>query len=867
MNVNRDKVIRGIDTVQATVARVSGEPCVQSASADEVAASWYAAGVPKCLVTWGEMPNAMTINGLQASGKITSPGIFSIPATVSFLNPSKATEITSSIEKSVTAALPEGPQFTFDAAPAIPGTKIYAVGENGLVGKLTIGDDSLGMISLSIDTGSAAPEVHKQLKRGVTRNITVTPVELWSRRTIQLKSLWEDFPDVSNTLTIESIELPPTGMQAAMSLPKSIVSTMPVSVQVSLGLSSNTGLRYSEARMGRWMGYLGALQADGTITALTEPVAIEGGKATLTYPKAGDINNAQIVFVADVQSGAEGYTNRLVSKPSKITVTDGGAITPIVRADLASGAVPLRVKLKAEIQPEQARNLRKTEWLISNDDGQTWAAVEKANGASINYVFKDKGKYMVKTMTTNKYSNEIGYSEPFAITAYELPQMAVEGVSIVRAGATAKLKIVSQAQHYKWIAEKTDGSKIVQETPELTIDSAMPQVIKVTALASNEEGDALNDPAAWNTKKGEIRFINLTPVKVSITGSKTIEVGEEMELTASIKTDWNNSLAAFELQGRWDMPDGTIVEGMNAKWIPTSTDYTSQKAPTFTGWVKDFESITKASVTPRIGIREYIWPEWKMEDRSAITQAPALIRLAVTADKSELKQFASAKGRVKYTWALPENVTGVRANGASVNFTAEMPGEYGVQVILEDSRGNTTTLDYSVIVFEPKEMESEIKTTSSNKYNRAPLSVQIKPAFFKGHPKEKVTSYKFYRDGELLDENSKGRYIDLIEQPGEYSLSVEATTSLGRTFTNETQVSVVDNKPPVCSLSKKEYKSTVTVTANCKDPDGKIVDYEWTVDGAPISNKGYRVSIPFGSEVEVKATDDSGATVIVSGKT
>ena len=868
VSLNKDKVVRNVDTVVATVPQLSGEPCTLTGNGNDAAASWFAEGMPKCLVAWGALPEGMSAAGVSASGKIASPGTFSVTANVSIINPSKGIELSvAAADKSVQAILPDGPPFAFDGTPILPNTNLYAVGDGGVIGKATLNEDSLGNVSMSIDTGGAAPEIHKGLKKGAIRNITVTPGALWSTKDVVVTALWEDFPDVKSTMTIRSVVLPPTGMQATMLLPKSIVSTLPVAVTVSLGLPNNTGLRFDAAKMGAWKGYLGAVQADGSVSRITEPVVIENGKATLTYPKAGDINNAQIVFVAEVQSGLDGYTNKLVSKPSKVTVVDGSGIIPTVHVDYASGAAPLRVKLKADIPSDQTKALGKSAWLISNDGGTTWAAIERANGTSINYTFKDPGKFKVKAKITNRFSGDFAYSEPVSIAAYALPALDVQGKTVVRVGAAASLKAISQATSIKWVVEKPDGTKQSIEGADLTLDSTMPQVIKATAYASNETDEALSDASAWAVEKTEVRFINLTPLKIALSGPKTLEVGQEGQYNALLKTDWDNTAAGFALKGQWALPDGTTSDGLSLKWSPTAEDFAAAKVPVFSAWVDGFAQQTTATASPKIALKKYVWPDWTLKTKYDVLQAPALIRLSVAAPTDQLKLFSSVNEKVKFTWALPDNAVGARATGGSAAFTAEMPGDYPVQVKMEDSRGNVKVLDYTITVTDPVPMEVDFKTTSSNIYNRVPLTLNLKPQFYKGHPKERITTFRFYQDGQLLGENNKGSYLTVIEQAGDYNLSVEADTTLGRTVKADKAITVVPNKTPVCKLANRAYKTTATVTAECKDPDGKIKSYAWRVDGQSVSTSGYRITVPNGSSVEVTVTDDSSETVTLNGST
>jgi hypothetical protein len=69
---------------------------------------------------------------------------------------------------------------------------------------------------------------------------------------------------------------------------------------------------------------------------------------------------------------------------------------------------------------------------------------------------------------------------------------------------------------------------------------------------------------------------------------------------------------------------------------------------------------------------------------------------------------------------------------------------------------------------------------------------------------------------------------------------------------------------PVCELEVSETTRDWRVSADCQDPDGRVREYRWTVDGEPSGRSGYRLSVnkrdyealPL---VEVIAVDDAGA--------
>jgi len=858
-------VVNNYDNVVAELRQLSGETCAITASETEAALSWYESGMPKCLVRWNDLPNGMVVSDVSATGKIVSPGLFPVLANASIVNPNNTTEFSVNYNKNIQSVLLEAPVFEFDGKPILQGSNLYEVGDGGIIGKVTLTDDIFGSVSMSVNAGSSAPVVTKGLKKGAINNVTVAPGTLWSTNSVVVKMVWDNMPELISSMTIRSVVLPPAGMQASITLPKTVVNNQPVTIGVSIGMPSNLGLRFDASKMGSWVGYIGALQADGTVAAITDPIPITKGKENVVYPKASDISNAEIVFVAEVKSQLEGYTSKLISKPAKVVMVDGSGIVPTIRADIKSGAVPLRVKISSDIPSDQSKSLGGIEWLISNDDGATWAVIEKATSASFNHIFKERGRYKIKSKTTNRYSGEVSYSGTVIVDAYALPHLEVEGRSIIRLGSTTNIIAKSTAQHIKWIIEKADGTKDTISNAHLNISSNIAQIVKATALASNEDGEALNDPAAWKEVKVDVRFISLAPVKVALSGSKVLEVGEEGELIATIRTDWDNAHAGFVIHGQWRLPNGTLVDGTTLRWTPTNDDFLSSKMPVFTAWVADFAQQTATSITPRIILKKYVWPDWSLQFKSEAMQAPAAIRLTVVAPPDQLKLFSAIKEKVTYTWGLPSNVSAAVIRGGVASFVADNAGDYPVQVKIEDTRGNVKVLDYTVSVAAPVPIEVNFKTTASNSFNRVPLSLNVKPQFFRLHPREKIVSYRFYRDETLIDDNTKGSVVINFSEPGSYMLKVEAETNLNRTVISERSITVIANKPPTCKLTTRIYKASASITAECKDPDGKIKAFAWKVNGEAIKSSSHRITVPLGATFEVTVTDDANESIALSG--
>lgn len=72
------------------------------------------------------------------------------------------------------------------------------------------------------------------------------------------------------------------------------------------------------------------------------------------------------------------------------------------------------------------------------------------------------------------------------------------------------------------------------------------------------------------------------------------------------------------------------------------------------------------------------------------------------------------------------------------------------------------------------------------------------------------------------------------------------------------------NEPPVCSMDQRKWGSGMRFSVDCEDPDGRMANYRWTVNGQELSVSDTRVEVDAeeGAEVSVsfKGVDDRGAT-------
>jgi hypothetical protein len=70
------------------------------------------------------------------------------------------------------------------------------------------------------------------------------------------------------------------------------------------------------------------------------------------------------------------------------------------------------------------------------------------------------------------------------------------------------------------------------------------------------------------------------------------------------------------------------------------------------------------------------------------------------------------------------------------------------------------------------------------------------------------------------------------------------------------------NEPPVCALDERKWGDGMRFSVDCDDPDGRMADYKWTVNGEPMSESDTRIVVNADPGVEVtvefKGVDDRG---------
>jgi hypothetical protein len=216
----------------------------------------------------------------------------------------------------------------------------------------------------------------------------------------------------------------------------------------------------------------------------------------------------------------------------------------------------------------------------------------------------------------------------------------------------------------------------------------------------------------------------------------------------------------------------------------------------------------------------------------------------------------------KFDWNGQGKVELTRDLGYKARFTAKKPGLYPITVTVEDDRGNYQDFIEYIEVLEPEPMSIELLERFSNKYQRAPLDVTMRPIIRGGHPTDRAADYRWYLNSELIEEETRSTAKIEGLQAGVHDIKFEVVTRYGQEESFTQRVEVVPNTPPLCTINYSMFSKSARIEADCEDVDGRIARYHWTVDGVERRNIGKRITEyrDYGSQavVTLVAEDDSG---------
>ena len=464
----------------------------------------------------------------------------------------------------------------------------------------------------------------------------------------------------------------------------------------------------------------------------------------------------------------------------------------------------------------------------------------------------------------NKNSGAQFTTETIEIHAYNVPVVKIDGPANAFMGSEATLRINAMLGR-----DQVDPKDMVvqwsEDNGETWVSGGAEHRVRrdeeerVYLMARVRMSDSPEDWAdSYVQRRHRLSFRQVSPPRGSIVGSRVIESGRPVEWRGSARPPYTRMDVV--IKGRFILPDGTVVDADQVNYLPTEADALKERVDvSYEAWIEGFEDQgAKAMFTRKISVWQYEWPEWGLAVRASATQAPADVDIRVRKPVGLGRYLED----VRFQWTIPEGVDIVTERTPdSRSLRASKPGVYPIVVEISDARGNYSKIVHEFKVDEPDPWEVDFRMSSSNAENRAPLDLRLFPNVGGGHPRDRISVYRYLLNGEVQSEGL--RYASLTLGEGKHDIALEIESEFGQVVRHTKQLEVTPNTPPICELSASESRNRWSFVAACEDKTGAVRGHIWTVNGEAVSISGSRISVssrePMALEVTLKAVDDGGA--------
>ncbi|WP_435000177.1 Ig-like domain-containing protein (plasmid) [Vibrio scophthalmi] len=831
-----------------------------------------------CSVKWERIPDGLEVaidtTNPELIGAFNNTGAETIRASIYIHDMLGRTNLVKEDEITLLVGDPDTPEIIFDERGMFS-NGIYAVemGESR-VGRYRIRAASSPVYVTLKRDGQVLQEMHfRQSDRYRHHNIAniindrniANHRRLWEENEYSLEVRYSRLPQNVTTAAVKSFAVPSSRVRAQIFQDSKEVSnkqTMDITAKFGLYDSFYRELKYLPEQMGEWQIRIAAEGEDKQTIGLTDWVDLDNSGANTFDVNFVDKTVGSVRFFAQAKviSPNPDYEQWAKSSRGVMKVLKGTAIEGDLRTTRITGSVPLNASITYEFDSRDDRDAATTvNWFTSTDNGATWTPYG-TSGTRFSYRADQEGTWLVKAKVANRMSGEVSETDQVQIMAYKIPQIEMEGPNNLIKGMTRTYTLLDGDAIaddgnllIKWSLDGGDTWADGGSTLEYTADEIGARVVMAKAAYLGFE----SDEKSWNSDYIRVNTQKDKPVRAQVRGGDEVETGDTLELSAYVRAPYTHMDS--EITVEWEMPDGSVQNGETLLFTPTMDDLNRADIHEFKlrSWISDAKEQTYTETKHRVQVWEYHFPQFGVAYTQRIKVAPSVIDIWLRRPIS-----VNLNEEFKYDWSGEGRLELTKEYGYRARFTAKQPGLYPISVVVEDDRGNTDTFIEYVEVLEPEPISMELTPRFSNRYQRSPLNVNMRPTIRGGHPRDRVSEYRWYVDGELVanQERSTANIENLLE--GEHEIKLAITTMYGQEANVSFPVEVIPNTPPLCTVDYSLFSKTARIEAKCSDSDGKIVRYNWKVDGRELSNVGKRISeLRQPGEiavVEVTGIDDSG---------
>lgn len=874
-----DNSYRIVREVNGKLSQKTGPSCSTLTLDDSYASDLSSYNTPACLITWKELPE-----GIQQAGWTDAPtigGVFQQREGDAKFAWSVASYSTKGVKVEIMDGVqivplldPPTPVISMTDKQKLADSLYWAPKNGGMVGNFSVKALSAHLKVDLLESGSVveSDETYGGYTEQLIYNgrLLATPKALWSRTPYEIQARYTAMPDINAKLGLNVLAVPDEELRPSIEVADTtVLNTEALTVRSMLGHPFQKDTPYTAEEMGEWeirlLNYLSFSKQEPL--SGYQKIDAQGETSFNLDLKPLNAEYVRVMPEARLVSPVPEYQRTVMgSRPLFITVLRGEAIDSKVNARRIRGEAPLSLMAKLDLTNRlDYKALGDVVWEVREIGAGDWEKVENKTTMPdrFQHIF-EVGRYEMRAHVFNKNSGAEFTTEAIEVHAYEVPRIKIEGPANAFIGDTARLRVEALLDG---VAVEADS--MVVEWSEDNGETWFDGTIEHTIRRDVEERVMLmtrvrmkNSPADWEDsyveRRHRVAFRPVSPPRGSILGSRVVEEG--------VMVDWRGRARApyprmdVSIKGRFILPDGTILDQDQVQYLPTDEDAKNERIEvSYESWIEGFEDQgARSTVTRRIVVWKYQWPDWSMNVRSSASQAPASIDLRIRKPVG----MGSYLENVQYEWEIPAGVDVITARTVdSRSLHIAEPGVYPVKVRITDARGNFTELVEEITIDPPDPWEVDFRISMSNADSRAPLELRLSPNVKGGHPEDRIETYRYYVDGALLTDGV--RYSSATLEAGKHELALEIQSQFGEVVRRAQEIDVKPNTPPVCELEASESSGRWRFLASCVDQTGRVVKHVWTINDEEIQLSGSRITVssqdgkPF--KVTLKAVDDGGA--------
>lgn len=822
----------------------------------------------KCLLEVNPGIHSFTLDAskpLSWSGTYSASGVQGLAYTLSVMSGGqKVVVATGSVDASVgNAPLPlVTPTWTplTDVNNAVltdeAGQPLIAVPLTGAIG--TVGIKGIAPLVAKVTAPGYESSAAVQVPSQTTLSLTAPLAERSPGNSYPVSVRVEYKTDANTFVNVQATAVQVPDFKS-LSIKPTFASTLNTAGSLSVTAGVKGGAVYDVSQVGTWKVFPAVSSTlDGSLLPLvanTDYSVVSSssadGTVTLSIPASrfsSLLSKQNVVAVAEYYYGNT-VLKRLVSSAINPTLVD---LTPLrsvtLSANRVRGTIPFTPSVTANVPAVQKSALGTVDWMLSSDGGETWQPA--GTGQSFGTKLKTTGQFKLKAIAHLKAdSNITTESAAIDVSTYEVPTLAIGGRSyaLVSRPMTQTLAArhidgsAADASRINWsVVDSRSNAVLASGTgPEVSFTPTTAGTVVVRAAYVGDGANA-KMPSEIAAKQFGVSVAPLDgmvpryPASVRVTDRAKVKLEGNGVLR-------NASVLPAEVGVEWLLPGGEKLAGRAVEWTVSAEDVAALQSGTalkMRVWLVGYEAETSVTTDVPTKLIAYQFPTvWNLtSSKSLSAQAPATFQTTVAYDAAGLSAdqvFLLRNEKLTYTWSLPEGMTG-RADGASARVVANWKGSYPVSVEISDTRGNTATATGTFTVLDAPEPTVDLNMRGLSKNNRTPAEFQVRAAWKRGHPLDKLIGVDVLVDGQVVIANSTQSSINLsIPGVGEHEVKLVAKSALATVESDPAYVTVAENTAPTVQLNAVVSKDgkTAGLQAVAADADGKVKSITWTREG------------------------------------